>query len=112
MNTRFREAVDVALAQSPQQAGAYPTVEYPELSKEQYIGGVYLREFLRAPQSELRSVEKFVAALMEAHLVHAADSDGVKQLGPICAATLTTVTLHPEMAVCGHCNLFHLTYAI
>lgn len=106
MNTRFRQAVDAALADSPEHGGAVPPertpVEYHELSKEQYIGGVYLREFLRSPQTELRSVEKFTAALMEAHLVHAPDGDGVKKLGPICAATLTTVTLHPEMAVCMH----------
>ncbi len=103
MNTRFRQAVDAALAEH---GGAVPPertpLEYHELSKEQYIGGVYLREFLRAPQTELRSVEKFTAALMEAHLVHAADGDGVKKLGPICAATLTAVTLHPEMAVSVH----------
>lgn len=106
MNTSFREAINVALVASPQATGTLPPerpkVEYPELSKDQYIGGVYLREFLRVPHSELQSVEKFAAALMEAHLVHAVDSDGVKKLGPICAATLTAVTLHPEMAVCSH----------
>jgi hypothetical protein len=42
-------------------------VGYDELSKEQYIGGVYLREFLRAPQSQLRSTEKFVEVRSQAN---------------------------------------------
>jgi len=105
MNTRFRQAIGAALAKTTQEEGAVrperSKVEYHELSNEQYIGGVYLREYLRAPQSDLRSIEKFVHQLMEAHLVHAVDINGVKKLGPICAATLTAVTLHPEMAVSG-----------
>ena len=65
------------------------SVKYDNLAEEMFIGGIYIRLFLKNPQYNLRRPEKFVEALLTAHEQLARMEGMAKDLGFVCTCMLT-----------------------
>lgn len=96
-----------------------PLVQYSELEGEMYVGGVYVRKFMKDPKYPLRNPKKFVEGLMEmytkvleacsqtlpghpgaqvAQLLHGYQSSPTDTLLVLSAATVALLKAHALLA--------------
>ena len=77
-----------------------PAVEFDKLVDEMFVGGVYIRLFLKNPQYALRKPEKFIEALFAEHeRLGALDGDAfAKDLGFVCTCILTLLKVRTTLA--------------
>eukprot|EP01050_Picozoa_sp_SAG11_P000200 SAG11_NODE_4_length_33019_cov_28.098909_27_plen_1292_part_00 len=75
-------------------------VDYEVLEDEMYVGGIYVRLFLKNPQYNIRKPEKFVEALFAAHEALACAEGMAKDLGYICTCIITVLKV--RVPLCDH----------
>ena len=75
-------------------------VDYEVLEDEMFIGGIYVRLFLKNPQYNIRKPEKFIEALFAAHEALACADGMAKDLGYICTCIITVLKI--RVLLCDH----------
>eukprot|EP01051_Picozoa_sp_SAG22_P015756 SAG22_NODE_2109_length_3004_cov_2.193804_2_plen_837_part_00 len=75
-------------------------VDYAVLEDEMFVGGIYVRLFLKNPQYNIRKPEKFIEALFAAHEALACADGMAKDLGFICTCIITVLKV--RVLLCDH----------